>query len=62
MPIVEIHIKDDQVEKIEGSGTHVVIHDHDVKRTTTMEFKEQIYEHNKNTGYIIHEANLNNKN
>ena len=60
MPIVEIHIKNNEIEKIEGSGTHVIIHDHDMKHITKMEFKEQVYENNKNTRYTVDEVNISN--
>ena len=50
MSVVEIHIKDNEVQKIEGQGAYVIVHDHDIKETTTMIFKkqEEIYEHNTN--------------
>ena len=46
MAVVEIHIKNNEVEKIEGQDAYVYVHDHDTKKTTTMIFKkqEEIYE------------------
>ena len=41
MPVVEIHIKENQVQKIEGHGTYVIVHDHDIEETTTMVFNKQ---------------------
>lgn len=50
MAIVEIHIKDDKVQKIEGNGAYVFVHDHDIGETTTMIFKHQKeeYDNDKN--------------
>lgn len=58
MSIVEIHIKNGIVEKIEGNGAYVFVHDHDIPQTTTMIFKQQeeIYEHNKNTRHPDNES------
>tara|TARA_R100000234_G_C4970549_1_gene165989 strand:+ start:395 stop:589 length:195 start_codon:yes stop_codon:yes gene_type:complete len=46
MPVVEIHIKDNEVQKIEGNGAYVYVHDHDINKTTTMIFRkqEQVYD------------------
>lgn len=51
MAVVEIHIKNDMVEKIEGQDAYVYVHDHDMKETTTMIFikQEEIYENCKNS-------------
>tara|TARA_X000001382_G_scaffold44654_2_gene30168 strand:- start:211 stop:459 length:249 start_codon:yes stop_codon:yes gene_type:complete len=52
MASVEIHIKEDRVQKIEGQDVYVIIHDHDTKQTTTIPFKkqEEHIEDSKNTG------------
>lgn len=49
MAIVEIHIENDEIQKISGEDAYVYVHDHDLKETTTMIFKkqEEIYENNK---------------
>ena len=46
MAVVEIHIENDKVHKIEGQDVYVYVYDHDIKETTTMIFKkqEEIYE------------------
>ena len=41
MAIVEIHIRNNQVEKVEGTDAYVYVHDHDIDKTTTMIFKKQ---------------------
>ena len=41
MSVVEIHIKDNVVESVEGQNVYVYINDHDVKQTTTMTFKKK---------------------
>tara|TARA_R100000664_G_scaffold33524_2_gene50867 strand:+ start:3437 stop:3652 length:216 start_codon:yes stop_codon:yes gene_type:complete len=41
MAVVEIHIKKNTIESIEGQDVYVHIHDHDVKETMTMVFKKQ---------------------
>lgn len=58
MPVVEIHIKDNEVQKIEGHGTYVLVHDHDTKETTTMIFKkqEEVYENTKNIRHNVNET------
>ena len=57
MAIVEIHIKDDKVQKIEGNGAYVFVHDHDIGETTTMIFKHQKeeYDNNKDSGRTVPE-------
>jgi len=57
MAIVEIHIKDDKVQKIEGNGAYVFVHDHDINETTTMIFKhqEEEYDNDKNIRPVNHE-------
>ena len=53
MAIVEIHIKDNEIELIEGNGVYVFVHDHDINETTTMIFKHQKeeYDNSKNNGH-----------
>lgn len=41
MAVVEIHIENDKVQKIEGQDAYVYVHDHDMKKTTTMVFNKQ---------------------
>tara|TARA_R100000742_G_C4269352_1_gene87835 strand:+ start:1111 stop:1311 length:201 start_codon:yes stop_codon:yes gene_type:complete len=50
MASVEIHIKNNTIEKIEGQDVYIHIHDHDVKETMTMVFKkqEELYDKNRN--------------
>ena len=43
MAIVEIHIKNNTIEKVSGENTIVYIHDHDSKITTTMLFKKPLF-------------------
>lgn len=51
MGLVEIHIKDDKVQKIQGNDAYVIVHDHDINERTTMTFKKQeiLYDNIKNT-------------
>ncbi len=42
MAVVEIHIKNDKIEKIEGHDTCVYVYDHDINKTTTMIFKKEV--------------------
>jgi hypothetical protein len=49
MAIVEIHIKNNIVEKISGQDTIVYIHDHDINETTTMLFKKQEQKYEQRT-------------
>lgn len=49
MAIVEIHIKDNIVEKVSGENSIVYIHDHDTKITTTMLFKKQEQKYEQRT-------------
>jgi hypothetical protein len=60
MPTVEIHIKENQVQKIEGHGTYVIVHDHDIEKTTTMVFnkQEEIYDSLTHTRHSNNEALL----
>jgi|TARA_R100000664_G_scaffold23254_2_gene32873 lipopolysaccharide export LptBFGC system permease protein LptF len=46
MASIEIHIKNNEIEKIEGHDAYVYIYDHDINKTTTMIFKTKadIYE------------------
>lgn len=55
MGIVEIHIKDDKVQKVEGNGAYVFVHDHDIGETTTMIFKHQKeeYDNDKNFRHTV---------
>ena len=55
MSVVEIHIKDNVVESVEGQNVYVYIHDHDVKQTTTMTFKKQedIYDRNRKNNQTV---------
>ena len=55
MAIVEIHIKDDKVQKIEGNGAYVFVHDHDINETTTMIFKHQKeeYDNSKDSRHTV---------
>lgn len=57
MAIVEIHIRDDKVQRIEGNGAYVFVHDHDIGETTTMIFKHQKeeYDNNKNSRRTVPE-------
>jgi len=57
MGIVEIHIRDEKVQTIEGNGAYVFVHDHDIAKTTTMIFKHQKeeYDNDKNSGRIVPE-------
>lgn len=48
MAIVEIHIRDEKVQTIEGNGAYVFVHDHDMAKTTTMIFKHQKEEYDNN--------------
>ena len=58
MPVVEIHIKDNEVQKISGNNAYVFVHDHDINETTPMVFKkqEEIYDSTKNTRHSINET------
>ena len=58
MAIVEIHIKDDKVQKIEGNGAYVFVHDHDINETTTMIFKHQKeeYDNSKNSRHTVYDT------
>lgn len=49
MAIVEIHIKNNTIEKVSGENTIVYIHDHDSKITTTMLFKKQEQKYEQRT-------------
>tara|TARA_S200002703_G_scaffold74486_1_gene64268 strand:+ start:8508 stop:8708 length:201 start_codon:yes stop_codon:yes gene_type:complete len=49
MAIVEIHIKNNIVEKVSGEDSIVYIHDHDTKITTTMLFKKQEQKYEQRT-------------
>ena len=55
MSVVEIHIKDNVVESVEGQNVYEYIHDHDVKQTTTMTFKKQedIYDGNRKNNQTV---------
>ena len=55
MAVVEIHIKNNEVQKIEGQDAYVHVHDHDIKKTTTMIFKkqEELYGKNRNNNKSI---------
>jgi hypothetical protein len=57
MPVVEIHIKHDKIQKIDGHDVHVFVHDHDIKKTIPMTFKSkgELYDDIKNTGYPLNE-------
>ena len=41
MAVVEIHIENDKIQKIEGQDAYVYVHDHDMKKTITMIFNKQ---------------------
>ena len=58
MAIVEIHIRDDKVQKIEGNGAYVFVHDHDINKTTTMIFKhqEEEYDNNKDFRHTVYDT------
>jgi len=58
MPVVEIHIKNNEIQKIEGHGTYVLVHDHDIEETTTMIFKkqEEVYDNTTNIRHNINEV------
>tara|TARA_Y100001963_G_C6771207_1_gene444958 strand:- start:462 stop:704 length:243 start_codon:yes stop_codon:yes gene_type:complete len=58
MAIVEIHIKDDKVQKIEGNGAYVFVHDHDINETTTMIFKHQKeeYDNSKSSRHTVYDT------
>ena len=60
MPTVEIHIKEHQVQKIEGHGTYVIVHDHDIKESNIMIFNkhEDIYDSLTHTRRSNNEALL----
>ena len=64
MPVVEIHIKNNEIQKIEGHGTYVLVHDHDIEETTTMIFKkqEEVYDNTKNIRHNINEISQPKKN
>ena len=49
MAIVEIHIKNNIVEKVSGEDSIVYIHDHDTKITTTMLFNKQEQKYEQRT-------------
>ena len=49
MATVEIHIKNNIVEKISGQDTIVYIHDHDINEITTMLFKKQEQKYEQRT-------------
>ena len=49
MAIVEIHIKNNILEKVSGEDTIVYIHDHDISKTTTMLFKKQEQKYEERT-------------
>ena len=41
MAIIEIHLKNDQLYKVEGQDAIVYVHDHDINQITTMTFQKQ---------------------
>ena len=58
MPVVEIHIKNNEVQKILGNNAYVLVHDHDINETTTMVFKkqEEVYDNTKNIRHHFNET------
>lgn len=60
MGLVEIHIKDDKIQKIQGNDAYVIVHDHDINERTTMKFKKQeiLYDNIKNTGHYEPKASI----
>ena len=55
MAIIEIHLKNDQLYKVEGQDAIVYVHDHDINEITTMTFQKQEkfnenWKHNKSIG------------
>ena len=55
MAIIEIHLKNEQLYKVEGQDAVVYIHDHDINEITTMTFQKQEkfnenWKHNKSIG------------
>ena len=41
MAIIEIHLKNDQLYKVEGQDAIVYVHDHDINQITPMTFQKQ---------------------
>jgi hypothetical protein len=41
MAVIEIHLKNEQLYKVEGQDAVVYIHDHDINEITTMTFQKQ---------------------
>ena len=41
MAVIEIHLRKDQLYKVEGQDAVVYVHDHDTGDTTTMIFQKQ---------------------
>jgi len=55
MSVIEIHLKNEQLYKVEGQDAVVYIHDHDINEITTMTFQKQEkfnenWKHNKSIG------------
>lgn len=52
MGVVEIYIKNDKVQRIEGNDTMVFVYDDGVPHPVQMKFKKQreYYDNNKNIG------------
>jgi hypothetical protein len=55
MAVIEIHLKNEQLYKVEGQDAVVYIHDHDINEITTMTFQKQEkfnenWKHNKSIG------------
>tara|TARA_R110002020_G_scaffold265221_3_gene479999 strand:- start:348 stop:581 length:234 start_codon:yes stop_codon:yes gene_type:complete len=41
MAIIEIHLKNEKLYKVEGQDAIVYVHDHDINKITTMTFNKQ---------------------
>ena len=41
MAIIEIHLKNEKLYKVEGQDAIVYVHDHDINEITTMTFNKQ---------------------
>jgi len=63
MAVIEIHLKNEQLYKVEGQDAVVYIHDHDINEITTMTFQKQEkfnenWKHNKSIGISSNNEDL----
>tara|TARA_R100001082_G_scaffold1842_1_gene1681 strand:- start:2270 stop:2503 length:234 start_codon:yes stop_codon:yes gene_type:complete len=63
MAIIEIHLKNEQLYKVEGQNAIVYVHDHDINEITTMTFQKQEkfnenWKHNKSIGISSNNEDL----